>query len=174
MPTQSYPKVSVDRLKELFIYDPLSGALTWKIDKGRAKVGMPVGSVDSGGRLRTELSGKTYAVHHIAFAIYYDRWPVDLVDHEDRNGVNNRISNLREANSQKNNCNRKTRTDNTSGYKGVSWHRDRYEVRIMLEGKMIHVGSSKDPRIAALMYNEAAIKYHGEFAALNDLSDTGG
>lgn len=176
MPEQEYPiliekklNVSIERLHELFIYAPESGILTWKIDKGRAKAGNPVGGPDGGGRLKTELSGKTYQVHHIIFALHHGRWPVNQVDHKDRNVINNKISNLREATSQQNNCNRKTRTDNTSGFKGVAWHRTTYEVRIMVEGKMIHIGSSKDPRIAAQMYNDAAVRYHGEFASLNNL-----
>lgn len=44
----------------------------------------------------------------------------------------------------------------------------------MIEGQMIYVGSSKNLLSAAQMYNEAAIKHHGEFAALNDLTDKGG
>jgi len=92
-----------------------------------------------------------------------------LRDHADGNGLNNRRYNLRPADASQNSCNRRMRSDNTSGFKGVSWHKgtQTYRVRIMVNQKAIALGTARTPREGALRYNEAARRYHGEFARLN-------
>lgn len=102
-----------------------------------------------------------------------------LVDHKDGNTLNNQKSNLRICNQSQNCQNRSTRVNKTSLYKGVSlltqkkkykskiyiwqtWH-----AHIMTNGTAIKLGSFKNERDAAMAYNEAALKYHGEFAKLN-------
>src|ERR1035437_5083095 len=50
--------------------------------------------------------------------------PKIQVDHKDHNGLNNQRRNLRVANSIKNQYNAEIRSDNTSGFKGVSWQKD--------------------------------------------------
>lgn len=50
--------------------------------------------------------------------------PQDMVtDHIDRDGLNNTRANLRSANKRLNSLNRWVQTNNTSGYKGVSWNK---------------------------------------------------
>jgi hypothetical protein len=60
---------------------------------------------------------------------------------------------------------------NTSGFKGVIWHKQskKWYARITLNYKRIDLGLFKDKIQAAIAYNEAAIKYHGEFARLNKI-----
>ena len=43
------------------------------------------------------------------------------VDHKDGNTSNDNFSNLRVVSGRANSCNRKMRTDNTSGYTGIRW-----------------------------------------------------
>lgn len=92
------------------------------------------------------------------------------VDHIDTNGLNNQRSNLRLARGQ-NAKNRKLYINNTSGYKGVHWRKDRntWVAMITVNGNVIYLGSSRDKIEAARMYNTAARKYHGEFAHLNEV-----
>lgn len=94
------------------------------------------------------------------------------VDHIDGNGLNNQRSNLRLANGN-NAKNRKIGTNNKSGYKGVYWRKDRkiWVAAISINGKQIYLVSSPDKKKAALMYNAAALKYHGEFASLNEVKE---
>lgn len=94
------------------------------------------------------------------------------VDHIDGNRLNNQRSNLRLCNSSQNKCNRGPRKDNKSGYKGVSWHKQnkKWTVRIKSPyGKYLSLGCYNDIKEAALAYNNAAKKYHGEFAFINPL-----
>lgn len=93
------------------------------------------------------------------------------VDHINGNGLDNRKQNLRLATTQENGYNRKVNKNNTSGYKGVVYHKrdKRYQCSIKINGKRIHLGYFKTAIEAAKAYNEAAIKYFGEFARLNKL-----
>lgn len=62
------------------------------------------------------------------------------------------------------------RAGNQSGYRGVSLKRPgRWMARIVVDQKPISLGYFKSPGDAARAYNEAAKKYHGEFAKLNEL-----
>lgn len=96
--------------------------------------------------------------------------PKDMeVDHIDGNRLNNQRSNLRLATSAQNKCNRGPRKDCKSGYKGVSWHSQNHvwTARIKAGTKYLHLGCFKDILDAVRAYNEAALKYHGEFAYVN-------
>jgi hypothetical protein len=93
------------------------------------------------------------------------------VDHIDGNRLNNQKSNLRLANSSQNKCNRGARKDNTSGYKGVSWHKQRNKWTARIKSLTIykHLGLFDSKEDAAKAYNQAAIIYQGEFAHLNKI-----
>lgn len=96
------------------------------------------------------------------------------VDHIDLNKLNNQKYNLRIATHSQNNHNTRMQKDNTSGYKGVYFRKDRgkFQSRIMNEGKEIKLGCFKSAIDAAKVYDEAAIKLHGEFARLNFPKET--
>jgi len=91
------------------------------------------------------------------------------IDHINGNGLDNRRENLRLAGRGQNQCNRGKQSNNTSGFKGVTWHKNlnKWEAGISISGKRYHVGFYKTPEAAARAYDDAAKKYHGEFARLN-------
>lgn len=98
--------------------------------------------------------------------------PGILVDHWDHNGLNNQRINLRTANRPGNSQNRLNQKDTTTGYKGVTIDEHRrqrkiYRARITAEGRQIFLGGHATPEEAARVYDEAARRFHGEFACLN-------
>lgn len=89
-------------------------------------------------------------------------------DHKDRNGLNNQRENLRIATRSQNLINRKSKTGSTSKYLGVNKKWRKWEAKIKPGGqKIVYLGLFKTEIEAALAYNEAATRLHGEFANLN-------
>ena len=69
--------------------------------------------------------------------VILDAQPGLYVDHRDGNGLNNRRENLRIATKSQNQCNQRMRSNNTSGFKGVSKNHGRWQARIELGGKRV-------------------------------------
>ncbi|MEK6878312.1 MAG: HNH endonuclease [Nanoarchaeota archaeon] len=91
------------------------------------------------------------------------------VDHINGNRLDNRRKNIRLCAHADNMRNLKLRKDNTSGYKGVTKSYGKWTAHIQFNKKGINLGYFKDKKDAAKAYNEAAKKYFGEFARLNDI-----
>lgn len=90
-------------------------------------------------------------------------------DHINLNRLDNRRSNLRSVTSSQNNINKLLREDNKSGFKGVYWHKasKKWLAQISLNRKHYYLGIFVNPKEAAFVYDQAALKYHREFARLN-------
>ncbi len=91
-----------------------------------------------------------------------------VVDHIDRNGLNNRKSNLRIC-SVADNCRNSKGWGKTSQYKGVSWSREKKKwlAVIRYDYKYRHIGCFENQIAAAKAYDKMARKFFGEFAYLN-------
>jgi hypothetical protein len=95
--------------------------------------------------------------------------PGEFIDHINGNGLDNRRSNLRLASIAQNNMNTRRRSTNTSGYKGVSWKKDKqkWSVEIHVDKRKFFLGYFDNPADGYEVYCEAAKKLHGEFARLD-------
>lgn len=84
---------------------------------------------------------KKYLVHRAIFLLTKSYLP-DLIDHIDRDKLNNHPDNLRESDKRLNAFNSGLRKDNTSGYKGVSFSKsnNKWWAYIWLYGKRISGG----------------------------------
>jgi len=160
-------RIDVNTLRKIISYDPGNGELRWKIKKGtKGKPGKLAGSIHKDHNtyyLRITINYKIYSGHHIAFAIHYGRWPGKL-DHIDRDGLNNRILNLREATDSQNQFNRSKEITNTTGYKGVYNDRGAYVAQIYKYNKKYYLGRYKTVKEASEAYEAAAKRMHGKFA----------
>ena len=91
---------------------------------------------------------------------------IGVVDHRDRNALNNTRANLRFCTYSENGANAKIRKSKT-GYKGVWTHRQKWRAAIRQNGKYFYLGSFETPKQAALAYDAAARERFGEFALTN-------
>ncbi len=93
-----------------------------------------------------------------------------VIDHRNNNTLDNRIANLRPATRSQNACNKlKRKTQTSSKYRGVCWSKivRKWRAKISFQKKHILLGYFESETEAAKAYDEAARKYHGEFACLN-------
>jgi hypothetical protein len=99
--------------------------------------------------------------------------PKIKIDHKFGDTLDNRKQSLRLCTNDENRKNSKLNKNNTSGYKGVIWYKPykkwRAEITIFYISK--HLGYFKNKICAACAYNNAASKYFGEFARLNEVNN---
>jgi hypothetical protein len=160
------PLPSCSLLNELLILDVANGELRWKVDYGRGRSGRLAGSMRGDGYRAIKIDGVDYRVHRIVFKITHGRDPGEI-DH--RHGkVSDAPWNLREASRQQNNQNVPRRKDNTSGFKGVSWHKKKAKWQAMIghQGKQRQLGTYHTKEQAYAAYCAAAQQLHGDFARL--------
>lgn len=155
--------------RELFDYDPKTGIIRWKINISRHKKGDVAGSVMSNGRYLTiRYKYKYYMLHRVAFLIMEGRWPEPEVDHSNLDTFDNRWCNLRESTKSQNAANRNVRVNNKIGLKGVvkviRYGVAKFEARIRIDGKQMHLGRFSTAQEAHQAYVIAAEKYHKQFA----------
>ena len=95
--------------------------------------------------------------------------PDQEVDHVNRNGFDNRRENLRLCSHAENVRNRSSYKNNSSGFKGVSFHKGtgKWQARIRIDERLQHLGVHATAEEAARAYDAAAIEIHGKFASLN-------
>ena len=87
-----------------------------------------------------------------------------IIDHKDRNKLNNKRSNLRIATKSQNNSNINMRSDNTSGFTGVKRAKSGKWVAQITHNKVrLHLGTFDKICDAIDARISAEIKYHGEF-----------
>lgn len=110
-----------------------------------------------------------------AHRLLLDPPPGVLVDHVNRNGLDNRRANLRLCNQSQNKANRPAPRNNTSGFKGVSRTRGgRFAAYITVDYRKRHLGTFATAHDAAFAYDVAALEAWGEFALLNQSARDGG
>lgn len=152
---------SVERLLELFIYDPEEGTITRRIDDGKGIAGQMFFDA-----VNISVEGTHLKMSRLCWTIHNGVWPPEgyWVDHINGVKADNRIVNLRLVTPTQN-------QQNKAGYgtyaKGVTW-RDRkekpFQAKIRVNGDRIHLGSFATEEEAAEAYRVAALKHHGEFA----------
>ncbi len=93
----------------------------------------------------------------------------DQLHHLNRDSLDNRCFNLRFVTSSQNKFNMGVRRDSPFGLKGVHYRKDtkKWTAYINAYGKRTRLGCFSTSAQAAKARDEAALKYHGEFARLN-------
>lgn len=104
--------LSWNMLIDELIYDKDTGYFIWNVSRPGVKKGKRAGGVKQDGYRRLRLQGESFLEHRLAWFYVYKKWPLDRLDHIDRNKENNSIYNLREVSTRLNGCNR----EDTSEY----------------------------------------------------------
>jgi hypothetical protein len=116
-------------------------------------------------RTKTRVNGKQMSV--LMHRLIANASNGQQIDHADNNGLNNQRHNLRPATHKQNMYNRPPYASNTSGFKGVCRHKDKWVAMIGYNGQRLHLGRFSSPTDAAKAYDAKAKELFGEFAYLN-------
>lgn len=161
--------VTASRVRELFHYDPETGIFTHRI--GRKGNGTKAGEVAGrirphDGRRRIGVDYGRYFAYQLAWLYVTGEWPPSTIDHINGIQSDDRIVNLRLCTGSQNLANARRPDHNTSGYKGVSWHRVRgkWRATIKKNRKAIHIGHFDTAFEAHSAYIAKAKELFGEFA----------
>lgn len=144
----------------MFNYDPVTGILTWRVDRSTwVKAGDVAGSIDGNGYVNIQISGTGYKAHRLAWLWVTSEWPKAEIDHINRIKDDNRWVNLREATHSQNTINISPR--NRLLPRGVKRKGRKFTAEI---GKPnLYLGTFDTPEEARAAYVVAAQDLYGEF-----------
>lgn len=153
-------------LKSQLHYNHVNGLFTWLKNKSIVKAGNAAGCLKKDGYIHIKCNNKTYPAHRLAWLYVYGYIPNYYLDHINGRPSDNRIINLREATASQNSHNVKITSRNTSGIKGIHWHKKskKWIAKVSINKQSKYLGSFNDIEFAELVVNEARLKYHGIFA----------
>lgn len=165
-------------LHELFSYDKESGELIWrgrpqshfKSDNEWRRWNTRYAGKSSGTIIRPEAPRRMVTINHLDYPAHRIIWKLVTgseppeVDHRDRDGTNNKFSNLREATHEQN-CQNRVRAKKSTMPTGVRYSGRRFYAAITVNGERRHLGMFDSELEASLAYRSAAQSLHGEFAA---------
>jgi hypothetical protein len=125
-------KLTLRRLIQVLDINPKTGECHWKVaNSNRVKVGDRAGTIWKDPYVEglyyryITIDRKRYLEHIIIWFFVHNKWPSRDLDHRNRNGLDNRIKNLRLATGTQNGGNTIIPKNNTSGRKGVYWNKKR-------------------------------------------------
>jgi len=151
--------LSAERLRKLVHYDAETGEFTRKAMRFDRR---PFGTISRWGYRVAWIDGSLFMVHRLAWLYVHGEWPAYILDHINRNRVDNRIANLREADDVQSNVNRRARGGRA--HKGITWQHGRWQAQIRHGGKNLYLGRFDTADEAAAVYAAKALEFHGKFA----------
>jgi len=155
-------------MNKLFDYD--NGRLIYTTRRGKMLKGAEAGTLAHNGYIVVMTEGRLTPAHRIIWEIFNGSIPKGKeVDHINGNKSDNRIENLRLATRSENLLNRKKARDNTSGFIGVSFDKERskWQAKIQIDGKLIFFGRFSCPTAAAMERDRFIEKNNMEYIKRN-------
>lgn len=167
----------VELLRECFDYSPELGQLHWKHrprhhfisdhewSRWNTRHAGTVAGMTDARSVRVRINNVRYRAHRIIFKLITGDDPKATIDHESGNPFDNRQGNLRSATMKEQSWNRKRVKTNTSGYRGVYWHKKdkKWHSQIVNNGVRRHLGQFTTAAEASVVYETEAYKTRGEF-----------
>ena len=156
---------TAERVRELLSYDPETGDFRWMVSRGGQRAGSIARCVRHDGYVVIMIDRKLYYAHQLAW-LYMHGELVSELDHINGIRSDNRIFNLRPATRTQNNGNSRKPKHNTSGFKGVCYHKrdKKWQAQIHHKGRQIWLGLFDTAEAAHAAYCEKANELFGEFA----------
>ncbi len=157
------PILTADYLRNMLTYEPDTGVFRYTVKRGvNAAAGQEAGCVKGNKYRKIQILGKNYYAHRLAFLHVTGEWPVHLVDHKNNDHLDNRWSNLRQADHISNAENlQEPHRDNPTGLLGVSKVGLKFRAQIMTKGRKIDLGCYASPEMAHTVYVKAKRQLHG-------------
>lgn len=156
--------------KKFLEYDKDTGTLTWVYNTHKRFIGKEAGCIKPSGYRTLHIFKTVIEAHRIIWLIEYGYLPECEIDHINGNKSDNRLSNLRMADQQKNQQNRGVRVDSEPGVKGVRLKPSgKYEARVKLTDGSRASKTFKTINEAVLWLAELRVESHGEYAKTPEL-----
>lgn len=140
------------RLHELLDYNSDTGSFRWKVaSAARIKPDSTAGSLDNHGYIKITIKRKLFKAHRLAWLYVFGEMPNGQVDHINGDRSDNRIQNLRIVSNKQNQENVGPRSNNSTGFRGVSFNKKsgKYEAYITNNRKKTSLGMFDSPELAA-------------------------
>lgn len=160
--------ITHSRLLEVLRYEPESGNWFW-VNPDRTHRGAgPKLSLTKKGYQIVKIDGKAYFSHRLAWMYITGAEPSLEIDHKNQVKNDNRFCNLREATRSQNQANISTYRTSTTGFKGVTWHKEgrKFQSAIKVGGKCIYLGLFAKAEEAHEAYKSASQKFFGDFSGV--------
>jgi hypothetical protein len=147
--------IDIEWVRAKLAYDPDSGEISFR------KSGKLAGCVSPRGYKVHSIRGRNVFAQAIAWILMRRELPPPgrVLDHKDRNPINNAWSNLRLVPKSIDAINRRIPKSNQTGYRGVSRHSHGYEASIRRCGTKYYLGLHKTPEEASTVYEQAALMF---------------
>lgn len=156
--------LTVSRTRELLDYDPLTGALTWRIDRpGGKRAGDTAGGLNGDRYVVVGIDGRQFYGHRLAWLHQTGDWPPHGIDHIDLTHDHNWWANLRPATKSQNGQNvLVARCNSKSGVLGVCWIEklQRWRAQITVDRRPKFLGHFLTLQEAADAYAAAKVRFH--------------
>lgn len=155
-----------EQLKKALSYNPESGEFTWiKRISIRINVGDIAGVIHPHGYRYITLFGERYKASRLAWLYMTGEWPINQIDHINRDRLDDRFCNLREVTNAQNQHNRSLNKQGTiTGIQGVYFtNNNTYMARLKHKGKYVFRKNFKTLEEAQDAIIEARKKYHTHF-----------
>lgn len=160
----------ITNISKFIEYKKETGEFIWVAPtSNRVRVGDVAGNNHDKSYTTIYLNKKMYYAHELVWLFETGEMPVGIIDHINLNKKDNRFENLRLCNKSENGCNRGLNKNNTSGEKGVTWHKRarKWCAEVWKDGVKHYLGLFDSYDSAVFAVRAKRVELHGVFAKFN-------